>query len=179
MAYAAWSVIAGEQPTTSKWNILGSNDSSFNDGSGFGSGSVATAAYATKSVTPPKLNTPAVSLSYFFNPAFTGTSASAAAITGMSQAITTLGGGLEVFYCLPLKVSTNTATIYLYVDGASKTSFQTSTLTTLYIPNMFKVDTLAAGSHTVALYYSIPGGATLTCQQYESGVLTLFELGNT
>jgi hypothetical protein len=34
MSYAAWSVIAGEQPTTSKWNILGTNDSSFNDGSG-------------------------------------------------------------------------------------------------------------------------------------------------
>ena len=34
MAYAAWSVIAGEQPTTSKWNILGSNDAAFNSGGG-------------------------------------------------------------------------------------------------------------------------------------------------
>lgn len=33
--YAAWSVVAGEQPTTAKWNILGSNDSSFNTGVGF------------------------------------------------------------------------------------------------------------------------------------------------
>lgn len=32
--YAAWSVIAGEQPTTAKWNILGSNDLSFNNGTG-------------------------------------------------------------------------------------------------------------------------------------------------
>ena len=40
MSYAAWSVIAGEQPTTSKWNILGSNDSSFNDGSGIGAGAI-------------------------------------------------------------------------------------------------------------------------------------------
>ncbi len=32
--YQAWSVIAGEQPTTSKWNILGTNDAAFNDGSG-------------------------------------------------------------------------------------------------------------------------------------------------
>jgi hypothetical protein len=30
MAYSAWSVIAGEQPTTSKWNILGTNDATFN-----------------------------------------------------------------------------------------------------------------------------------------------------
>lgn len=35
MAYAAWTVVAGEQPTASKWNILGTNDQSFNDGSGF------------------------------------------------------------------------------------------------------------------------------------------------
>lgn len=34
MAYTAWSVVFGEQPSTSKWNILGSNDSSFNDGTG-------------------------------------------------------------------------------------------------------------------------------------------------
>lgn len=30
MAYSAWSVIAGEQPTTAKWNLLGTNDSTFN-----------------------------------------------------------------------------------------------------------------------------------------------------
>lgn len=34
MAYVAWSVVFGETPSASKWNILGTNDSSFNDGSG-------------------------------------------------------------------------------------------------------------------------------------------------
>ena len=34
MAYASWSVTFGEQPSAAKWNILGTNDSSFNDGSG-------------------------------------------------------------------------------------------------------------------------------------------------
>lgn len=34
MAYASWSVVFGEQPSATKWNILGTNDSSFNDGSG-------------------------------------------------------------------------------------------------------------------------------------------------
>lgn len=34
MAYVAWSVVFGEQPTAAKWNILGSNDASFNDGTG-------------------------------------------------------------------------------------------------------------------------------------------------
>lgn len=133
----------------------------------------------TKSVTPDKVSTPFQALSYFFNPAFTGTSASQVDITGMTKTITTLGGGLMVFFCIPVKVSTNTATIYLVIDGVTKTSFQTSTLTTLYIPNLYKVDGLSAGSHTVKLQYSIPGGATFTNQQYESGVLTLFEVGNT
>lgn len=34
MGYAAVSFVAGEQPTTSKWNTLGTNDASFNDGTG-------------------------------------------------------------------------------------------------------------------------------------------------
>jgi len=34
MAYTSWSVIYGEQPSASKWNILGTNDASFNDGTG-------------------------------------------------------------------------------------------------------------------------------------------------
>jgi hypothetical protein len=29
MTYAAWSLVAGEQPTTAKWNILGTNDAHF------------------------------------------------------------------------------------------------------------------------------------------------------
>lgn len=34
MSYTAWSVVFGEQPSASKWNILGTNDASFNDGTG-------------------------------------------------------------------------------------------------------------------------------------------------
>lgn len=37
-AYASWSVVFGEQPSAAKWNILGTNDASFNDGTGIGSG---------------------------------------------------------------------------------------------------------------------------------------------
>lgn len=31
MSYTAWSLVYGEQPSTAKWNLLGSNDSHFND----------------------------------------------------------------------------------------------------------------------------------------------------
>lgn len=34
MAYASFSVVFGEQPSAAKWNILGTNDASFNDGTG-------------------------------------------------------------------------------------------------------------------------------------------------
>ena len=36
MAYSSWSVVFGEQPSAAKWNILGTNDASFNDGTGIG-----------------------------------------------------------------------------------------------------------------------------------------------
>lgn len=42
MAYAAWSVVFGEQPTASKWNILGTNDASFADGTGIANMSMST-----------------------------------------------------------------------------------------------------------------------------------------
>ena len=38
MGYTSWDVVFGEQPSAAKWNILGTNDSSFNDGSGIGNG---------------------------------------------------------------------------------------------------------------------------------------------
>lgn len=38
MAYTSWSVVFGEQPSAAKWNILGTNDSSFNDGTGIADG---------------------------------------------------------------------------------------------------------------------------------------------
>lgn len=40
MAYQSWSVVFGEQPSASKWGILGTNDASFNDGTGIGAGAI-------------------------------------------------------------------------------------------------------------------------------------------
>lgn len=37
MSYQSWSVVFGEQPSAAKWNILGTNDASFNDGTGIAS----------------------------------------------------------------------------------------------------------------------------------------------
>lgn len=48
--YALWSVVAGEQPTTSKWNILGNNDAAFNAGVGFNDGVIVSRHMAANSV---------------------------------------------------------------------------------------------------------------------------------
>ena len=40
MAYASRSVTFGEQPSAAKWNILGTNDASFNDGTGIGADAI-------------------------------------------------------------------------------------------------------------------------------------------
>jgi len=40
MAYTAFSVVFGEQPTAAKWNTLGANDASFNDGTGIDNGKI-------------------------------------------------------------------------------------------------------------------------------------------
>lgn len=48
MAYASWSVVFGEQPSAAKWNILGTNDASFNDGTG-----IANLGWATTALSNP------------------------------------------------------------------------------------------------------------------------------
>jgi len=47
MAYASWSVVYGETPSASKWNILGTNDASFNDGTGIADGAILPKALTT------------------------------------------------------------------------------------------------------------------------------------
>jgi hypothetical protein len=70
MAYSAWSVIAGEQPTAAKWNILGTNDASFNDGTGIGTGAITAtkigtdASFAWASWTPTLTNLSGGTLNY-------------------------------------------------------------------------------------------------------------------
>lgn len=49
--YTAWSVTAGEIPTTAYWNILGSNDASFNNGNGINDSAIVTRHIAPHNVT--------------------------------------------------------------------------------------------------------------------------------
>lgn len=61
MSYQVWSVVFGEQPSASKWNILGSNDASFNDGTG-----IADEAIIARHIGENQIDTKKLSLSVAF-----------------------------------------------------------------------------------------------------------------
>lgn len=56
MSYQVWSVVFGEQPSASKWNILGTNDASFNDGTGIGDNAILNRHLSNGIVTPNELD---------------------------------------------------------------------------------------------------------------------------
>lgn len=55
MAYTAWSVVYGEQPTAAKWNQLGANDAGFKDGTNIDAAAIVTAKIADANITYAKL----------------------------------------------------------------------------------------------------------------------------
>lgn len=56
MAYTAWSVVFGEQPTAAKWNQLGENDAGFRDGTNIANDAIVNSHMADDSVTGDNLN---------------------------------------------------------------------------------------------------------------------------
>lgn len=52
--YVTWSVVFGEQPTATKWNELGTNDASFNNGNGFNDSILIERHFADSAVTSRK-----------------------------------------------------------------------------------------------------------------------------
>jgi hypothetical protein len=58
MGYTAWSVVFGEVPTETKWNLLGANDDSFNDGTGILDDSLLSRHFADDQITLAQLTDP-------------------------------------------------------------------------------------------------------------------------
>lgn len=56
MAYTAWSVVFGEQPTAAKWNQLGANDAGFKDGTNIDDDAILNRHLANQIVAPANLN---------------------------------------------------------------------------------------------------------------------------
>jgi hypothetical protein len=90
MSFQTWSVVYGEQPSASKWNILGTNDQSFNDGSGL--------AFTTNNVVPANaLATNAITLGYAqITAGAISTSNAGSAVSGLTTTVIIPSGGRKV-----------------------------------------------------------------------------------
>lgn len=64
MSYSAQTFVADEQPTTAKWNILWSNDASFNDGTGIADNAILDRMIPAAEITGPKLGQPVAFSAY-------------------------------------------------------------------------------------------------------------------
>lgn len=111
MAYQSWSVVYGEQPSAAKWNILGTNDASFNDGTGI----------AVSAITPEKLftGTGTAWASSSYTPTFANTTLGNGTVTGRYRQI----GKYVYFYASFVLGSTSdvgtAATVSLPVTSSS------------------------------------------------------------
>ena len=112
MAYTAWSVVFGEQPTAAKWNQLGQNDAGFKDGTNFDSGIIKTThlgSAANLAIPNYNLAPTAIKLGYAqYTSNFTTTTN--ALITSLSVAITMPAGGRSIkvtFFSLVLSNSSS------------------------------------------------------------------------
>lgn len=121
--YAAWSVIAGEQPTAAKWNILGSNDAAFNNGNGFEDGILIARHFANNAVPGNGIATNAITLGYASKTdAFSTTATAPQQVTGMSIPVTVPAGGRRVKVSVSLRdiiqASAGQWTVITIWDGA-------------------------------------------------------------
>lgn len=154
MSYTAWSVVFGEQPSASKWNVLGANDASFADGTGFGNAIVKSkhidGATLVKGVTGVSQSPVGTSLADVSGSSVTFS------VDVNSIILATFGGQFQH------NTGTRTSDCWLNVDGANvyncyqltNTAIDTHTM----VSRTYK-GTLTAGSHTIKLQ-SVAGSSS-------------------
>lgn len=145
MAYASWSVVFGEQPSAAKWNILGTNDASFNDGTGLNSGSVQQVAVQTST---------AVATGSTLIPNDDTIPQNTEGDQYLSQAITPKASANTLVIEALLVLSSSAAPMVMGVA-----LFQDSIANALAaVPETFVTSTLAP--HVIKLMHSMPAGTT-------------------
>lgn len=160
MAYVSWSVVFGEQPSATKWNILGTNDSSFNDGTGIGNATI----------TADKLSTGASSASVTTLQSTASTSYTDLATSGPAVTLTIGANGLALV-CIGAvadNATGNQASIMGYaVSGATTVAATDATCGWMYsntggqvggISRTYLHTGLTAGSNTFTAKYRATGG---------------------
>ena len=90
MAYTAWSVVYGEQPTAAKWNQLGANDAGFKDGTNIDALAITTSHLANNAATAAKIGYSSIAKDQYANfaPSFSTSSTSYTDMSGVAVTIT-------------------------------------------------------------------------------------------
>lgn len=163
MAYTAWSVVYGEQPTAAKWNQLGANDAGFRDGSNFALGNNVIPANA--------LATNAILLGYADTASAQGSIVGTETdLTNLTTTVTVPAGGRAVKLTASLWPSTTAAGDVVrcyFKEGSTYLGFHTFKLpdATAGFNQSFSIYVPApsAGSHTYKLtMHRQSGSGTIT-----------------
>ena len=163
MAYASWSVVFGEQPSTAKWNILGTNDAGFNDGSGI----------ATNAITAAKLATSAIYLGNITTGDSTTSSAANTQVTNATMPVTIPSGSRKIlilcnFSFYNTGANNNYFTLWDGTVGSGTLlATQDGYTTPANAPNMGTITAIvapAAGAKTYNLAQRTTGGTIRTYQ---------------
>lgn len=173
MAYASWSVVFGEQPSTAKWNILGTNDASFNDGTG-----IASLTHSTTTVTNP------YKFRAYRNAALTLTSGAATKLvcdvesydSNSNFATGTYTVPVSGFYHFSGRISATTTRMFIsiYVGGVETARGMDVAYSSSIMGPVISVDLQLSATNTVDLYYFSAGAVSLdvgSTQSYFAGHL--------
>lgn len=161
MAYASWSVVFGEQPSAAKWNILGTNDASFNDGTGIGNATI----------TANKLATGAANATVATSETTTSTSYTDLTTTTDTVTVTVGANGLALV-CLYTQFShsVNTGTVYVsFVGSGANTIAASDTYALLYQEPLNSPD-FKLGIGTPILLTGLTAGSTTFKMKYKIAV---------
>lgn len=169
MAYVAWSVVFGEQPSAAKWNILGQNDASFNDGTGLGN----------QIITPNKLATGAAAATQANSGTTTSTSytATLGGTPGTNPAVTVNIGvnGIAFVAIKTVGSASGTPAGQGWFMGFAISGASTVAAADLYSVGIVNID-VAANAQVLGTSFLITGlnagSTTFTLQYRASGTTT-------
>lgn len=147
MAYASWSVVFGEQPSAAKWNILGTNDATFNTwitGTRYAVGTTTISATGSKSVTGVGFTPKMVEFLYL-------TTAASNARDGLGVMTATSQFSLSVSTSSAGNSATNADTsTCIRADSGGGTTFIVASYTSMDADGFtINVTTLASGPHVI------------------------------
>lgn len=173
MAYQSWSVVFGEQPSAAKWNILGTNDSSFNDGTG-----IATETILSSHLAPTIINKNCSGDTTINSGSDTDITGATATFT---PAIASYAIVLGVFDFKTNSTANDLFSGLLDVDGSNQSAIATWKVPTSggqgTIPQLWLVS-LSAVSHTLKLQALRVSGSGSSVVAATNSHLTIFLYGD-